>query len=100
MHCPSSDPHIASPKPLGGLGAAVVPARGTELGLDQVSVRVRVKKVLGCWLGLVVFGVRVSVRLRVGVRVRVRFMVRFRVRLTVGSLLALRSESVSGSVLG
>ena len=59
-----------------------------------------VKKNLGSGLGLDVFGVRVSVRLRVGVRVRVRFMVRFRVGLTVGSGLALCSESGSGSVLG
>ena len=73
---------------------------GTELGLDQVTVRVRVKKDLGSGIELGVFGVRVSVRLRVGVRVTVRFMVRFRVRLTVGSGLALRSESGSGSVLG
>ena len=76
------------------------PPEGTELSLDQVSVRVRVKKDLGSGLGLDIFGVRVSVRLRVGVRFRVRFMVRFRVRLTVGSRLALRSESGSGSVLG
>ena len=52
------------------------PLEGTELGLDQVSVRVRVKNDLWSGLGLDVFGVRVSVRLRVGVRVRVRFMVR------------------------
>ena len=54
---------------------------GTELGLDQVTVRVRVKKDLGSGRELDVFGVRVRVRLRVGLRVRVRFMVRFRVRL-------------------
>ena len=43
-----------------------------------------------------VIGVRVSVRLRVGLWVRVRFMVKFRVMLTVGSGLALRSESRQG----
>ena len=54
------------------------PLEGTELGLDWVSVRVRVKKDLGSGLGLDVLLVRVSGRLRVGVRVRVRFMDRFR----------------------
>ena len=55
---------------------------------------------IGSELVLDVLGVRVRVRLRVGVRVRVRFMVRFSVMITVGSGLALRSESGSGSVLG
>ena len=76
------------------------PLEGAELGLDQLSVRVRAKKDVGSGLWLDDFGVMVSVRLRVGVRVRVRFMVRFRVRITVGSGLALRSQSGSGSVLG
>ena len=76
------------------------PLEGTELGLDYVSVMVRVKKYLGSGLGLDVVGVRVSGWLSVGVMVRVSFMVRLRVRLPVGSGLALRSESGTGSVLG
>ena len=76
------------------------PLEGTELGLDQLSVRDRAKKDVGSGLGLDDFGVRVSIRLRVGVRVRVRIMVRFRVRITVGSVLALRSHKGSGSLLG
>ena len=90
---------IQPPHAPGGLGAALVPAEGTELGFDQVSVRVRVKNDLGSGLELDVVGVRVSVGLSVGVRVRVRFLVRFRVGLTVGSGLALRSEFAE-SVLG
>ena len=76
------------------------PLEGIELGLDQVSVRVRVNKDLGSGLGLDVIGARVGIRLREGFRVRVRFMVWFRVRLTVASGLGLRSESGSGSLLG
>ena len=72
------------------------PLEGTELGLDQLSVRVRAKKDVGSGLGLDVFGVRVSVRLRVGVRVRVRFMVRFRDRITVGSWLAYGQSQAQG----
>ena len=75
------------------------PVEGTVLGLDQLSVRDRAKKDVGSGLGLDDFGVRVSICLRVVVRVRVRFMVKFRVSITVGSVLALRSQSGSGSVL-
>ena len=32
MQCPSSDPHSDSTQPLGGLGAAVVPAGGNRAG--------------------------------------------------------------------
>ena len=42
------------------------PLEGTELGLDQLSVRVRVKNDLGSGVGLDVFGVRISIRFRVG----------------------------------
>ena len=93
-------PVQAPPCPWEAWVQLLTPLEGTELGLDEFRVRVRVKKDLGSGFELQVVGVRVSVRLRVVVRVTVRFMVRFRVRLTVASGLALCSESGSGSVLG
>ena len=49
-----------SPSPWEAWVQLLSPLEGTELGLDQVSVRVREKKDLGSGLGLDLIGVRVS----------------------------------------
>ena len=53
-------PILPPPSPWESRVQLLSPMEGTELGLDQVSVRVRVKKDLGSGLWLDIVGVRVS----------------------------------------